>query len=572
MKKYFRYSLSDIPAAIVVFLVALPLCLGISLASKVPEFSGIIGGVIGGLVVGFLSKSPLSVSGPAAGLTAIVASGVMTIRADSLQHISFSRLPENLIPHIPPNILADLKSGAISGLPMEVINKIPPELMDHIPLLGGFFLAVVIAGILQILMGAFRLGIIGDYVPNSVIKGMLAAIGIILILKQIPHLVGYDKDPEGDESFMQMAGDNTFSGIVNSLNHVTPIAVLIGVVSIGILLLYETSFFKKKKIFKIISGPLLVVVTGVIIFLLSRKAPNAYALDAEQVVNVPVAASAQQFLSFFQFPDLSFLSNLNMWKLAFTLALVASLETLLSIEAVDKLDTYKRVTPPNRELIAQGSGNMVSGLLGGLPLTSVIVRSSANVYSGAQSKMSTIFHGALLLLSVMFIPEVLNLIPKSALAAILIFTGFKLASPKLIRTQFRKGWEDFLPFAITIVAIVATDLLKGVLIGLAAGIIFVIRSNFKSSFFVMKDGDNYLFRLKKDVSFLTKPQLKHKLEQVPENGKVLIDITQADFIDRDIVETVNDFMKHAPLKNISVSLKKHSNRPYHDLFNEPEKE
>jgi len=501
-KDYFKSLSSDIPASIVVFLVALPLCLGVALASNAPLFSGIIAGISGGIVVGLFSKSHLSVSGPAAGLTAIVA-------------------------------------GAIG----------------KVPAFEAFLLAVVLCGLLQLVLGFMKAGIIGDYVPSSVIKGMLAAIGLILILKQFPHLVGYDKDFEGDETFLQANKENTFSGLFKSLNYLSPVAVLIGTVCLAFSFLWEKMVAKKKGFIKMIPAPLLVVFIGIAINEIAKR-NSGYGVDPEHMVNLPVAASSQEFFSFFSFPDWSQLGNKEVLIAGVTLAIVASLETLLSIEAVDDLDPYQRVTPTNRELKAQGIGNIVSGLLGGLPVTSVIVRSSANVNSGAKTKMSTIFHGTLLLVSVAFIPGLLNLIPKAALAAVLIFTGYKLAKPSLFRAFYKKGWDQFIPFVITILAILLTDLLKGVLVGIGVGLFFVIRSNFRSAVFVVNDNANYLFRLRKDVSFLNKPIVKYKLEEVPEGSFVMIDAGRADFIDRDVIEVIEDFITAAPTKNIRVELKR----------------
>jgi MFS superfamily sulfate permease-like transporter len=509
MKKYISNLGADLPSSIVVFLVAIPLCLGIAVASGLNEFSGIIGGIVGGIVVGLISGSHLSVSGPAAGLTAIVSAAVLKL-----------------------------------------------------PAVEAFFLAVVIAGVLQLIMGIARLGVIGDYVPNGVIKGMLAAIGVILILKQLPHLVGYDKDFEGDEAFIQVSGENTFSSVLNSINHITPVAALIGILGISILLLYETAWMKKQKIFQIISGPLVVVLLGVLINRFQTVVPDSFRLESQHLVAIPVAETANQFFSFFHSPDWSFIGNKEVWITAVTLALVASLETLLGIEAVDKLDTLKRVTPPNRELVAQGVGNIVSGMLGGLPLTSVIVRSSANVNAGAQTKLSTILHGSLILVCVAFVPQWLNLIPKAALAAILVFTGYKLAKPSLIRAYYQKGWEQFMPFIVTLVAIVMTDLLKGVLIGIVVGIFYIIRSNFRTAVFMVHHDDQYLIRLRKDVSFFVKPKLKEKLERIPPDTRLVIDLSRAEFVDQDVLETVQEFEKHAHLKNIEVTVKPSTSNEY----------
>lgn len=499
-KDYLKSLSSDLPASIVVFLVALPLCLGVALASNAPLFSGIIAGVVGGIAVGLASRSHLSVSGPAAGLTAIVAAALITL-----------------------------------------------------PSFEAFLVAVVIAGVLQILFGFLKAGIVGDYVPNAVIKGMLAAIGLILILNQFPHLLGDDSHFETDEGVVQEKG-NIFSNFINAFAHITPVALLIGGVCLAFHFIWEKLVAGRKGFIRLVPAPLLVVFIGVgINFFFVNSGGSA--LQGEHLVTIPQAQSAGEFFSFFSQPDWSQILTPQVWVIGITIALVASLESLLSIEAIDDLDPYQRVTPTNRELKAQGLGNLLSGLLGGLPVTSVIVRSSANVNAGARTKMSTIYHGALLLLCVALIPGLLNLIPKAALAAILIFTGYKLAKPALFMAFYKKGMDQFIPFVITIAAILATDLLKGVIIGIGVGLFFVIRSNFRSAVFVVNDANKFLFRLRKDVSFLNKPIIKHKLEKVPEGSYVLIDASRADFIDKDIVETIEDFMIHAPLKDIQVELK-----------------
>jgi MFS superfamily sulfate permease-like transporter len=500
---YIKSFINDLPAASVVFLVALPLCLGIALGSNAPLFSGIIGGIVGGIVIGILSGSQLSVSGPAAGLTAIVAVAIGKLQTYE-----------------------------------------------------AFLLAVVIGGVLQVILGFIKAGMLGDYIPSSVIKGMLAAIGLILILKQLPHLVGYNVDFEGDETFAQTDGENTFSGITSSLNKLLPIAAGIGILSILIQVTWDKVLVKKHKLFALIPSPLIVVLAAVGINTLLQSTYPSMALSSAHLVNIPIAESFKDFTSFFTFPDFSAFAKMGVWTTALTIAIVASLETLLNIQAADELDQYKRVTPTNRELKAQGIGNVISGLIGGLPLTSVIVRTSANVNAGAKTKMSAVMHGVLLLLSVAFIPKILNLIPLSALAGILIYTGFKLAKPSIFKEFYKKGFDQFMPFIITIVAILFTDLLIGILIGCAAGLFFVMHSNFKSAVLVVNDESRYLFRLRKDVSFLNKPIIRRKLEEVPEDSSVLIDASRADFIDRDVVEVVEDFMKHAHLKNIKVQLKR----------------
>jgi MFS superfamily sulfate permease-like transporter len=502
-KSYLQAFGSDLPSSLVVFLIALPLCLGIALGSGAPLFSGLIAGIIGGIVIGSLSGSQLSVSGPAAGLTAIV---------------------------------------------IVAIGKLQ--------VFEAFLLAVVLAGIFQVILGYIKAGILGDYIPSSVIKGMLAAIGLILILKQIPHLNGYEADFEGDQTFEQKDGHNTITEIYYSFVNMLPIAFGIGVLSLLMQWAWDKYLAKLGKIFKIIPAPLIVVLACTFINEFLKTSRPDLALTGAHLVQIPIANSAKEFLSFFTFPDFSHIGNVAVWTTAITIALVASLETLLNIEAADELDPYQRVTPTNRELKAQGIGNFLSGMIGGLPITSVIVRTSANIYSGAKTKMSAILHGIFLLISVALIPSVLNLIPLTALAGVLIYTGFKLAKPSIFIGFYKKGMDQFLPFVITVVAILFTDLLIGILIGCVAGLFFVMRSNFKSAVLVVNDHNRYLFRLRKDVSFLNKPIIKYKLEEVPKNSSVLIDATRADYIDKDVIEVIEDFMMHAPLKNISVELKR----------------
>ncbi len=512
MKKNFINAGADLSASVVVFLVALPLCLGIALGSGASLFSGIIAGIAGGIVIGSLSGSQLSVSGPAAGLTAIVATAI----------------------------------GKMPGF-------------------EAFLLSVLIAGLIQIILGFIKAGVFADYVPTSVIKGMLTAIGIILILKQIPHLIGYDTDFGGDYAFQQGDNKNTFSGIWNAFEKITLLAIIIGVTSLLIQIIWDKVLIKKAKVFKLIPAPLIVVLAGVLLNLfLSNDA--TLSLEKEQMVSLPVAKNIQAFLSFFTMPNFNYLNLPVVWSTALTLAIVASLESLLNIEAADELDPYRRVTPTNRELKAQGIGNMVSGLLGGLPVTSVVVRTSANITAGAKTKFSAIMHGVLLLLCVGLIPFILNLIPLSALAAVLIYTGYKLAKPSIFKELYQKGLDQFIPFIVTVIAIIFTDLLIGIAIGICVGLFFVMRSNFKSSLFVVHDENKYLFRLRKDVSFLNKPLLKSKLEQVSPDSFVLIDVSRADFIDKDVIEVMNDFMQHAHLKNIKVTLKKHPARSTHHLI------
>ncbi len=516
-KKVFNLS-ADLPASIVVFLVALPLCLGVAVASDAAPITGIIAGMVGGMVIGFLSGSHLSVSGPAAGLTAIVASAI-----------------------------------------------------GKLPTYETFLLAVVISGILQIILGFVKAGVIGDFIPNSVIKGMLAAIGLILILKQFPHLVGYDVDPEGDEAFIQKEGGNTFTAIITAFSRITKGAVVIGMVSMAILLLFEWKPIKKLQLFKFIPGPLFVVIIATFLNILFGLSNSPLHLQPEHLVQLDIFNNPIEFFVALPSPDFNGIFNKEVWIIALTIAIVASIETLLSIEAVDKIDPAKGITPANRELKAQGIGNLVSGLLGGLPVTSVIVRSSANVSAGGVSKLSAILHGVWLMLAVLFIPGLLNKIPLSGLAAILIFTGYKLAKISIFKDYYQKGWNQFLPFVITVVAILLTDLLIGICIGMIAGIYYILKSNFKTSIFAFKDEHRHLIRFRKEVSFLNKAYLKGILEEIPDNTAVLIDATKSKFIDNDIIELVNDFIVNAETRNIRIYIKyengNDSNKFFTDISN-----
>ncbi|WP_045225871.1 SulP family inorganic anion transporter [Methyloterricola oryzae] len=499
---YLGHLGNDIPAGIVVFLVALPLCLGIALASGAPLFSGIIAGIVGGLVVAWVSGSQLSVSGPAAGLTVIVL-------------------------------------GAI----------------EQLGSFQAFLLSVVMAGLIQLILGYLRAGVIGAYFPSAVIKGMLAAIGLILIMKQIPHAVGYDADFEGDESFLQEDTHTTFSELYYSLQAISPGAVLVSFTCIVIMLVWETRWIKNSRLLALFPGPLVAVGFGILFNLWSQADARTLAIAHEHLVNLPAIAGPMDFINHFTFPDFNQLANPQIYTIALTLAVVASLETLLSLEAVDKLDPLKRVAPTNQELKAQGLGNLISGLLGGLPMTAVIVRGSANVNAGARTKMSCFIHGLLLLLSVMFLGSFLNLIPLASLAAILLLTGYKLAKPSLFKDLYAKGFNQFAPFVVTILAILLTDLLKGMAVGMLVGLFFVLRANYHAAISLTQDGRNYLLRLHKDVSFLNKALMRNSLERIQENSYLIIDGTRAQFIDQDILETIQDFMNAASDDNITVELK-----------------
>jgi MFS superfamily sulfate permease-like transporter len=497
----------DAPAGLVVYLVALPLCLGVALASTGrPDllFSGIIAGIIGGIVVGGFSGSPLGVSGPAAGLVVIVLTAIQTL-------------------------------GSFEAL----------------------LLATVLAGALQLLAGFLKAGVIGYYFPSSVIKGMLAAIGITLILKEIPHAVGYDKDFMGDEGLIQTDGHNTFTEIYYALKFNSPGAIIICAVSIALLLLFDRPFMKKVGLFKFLPGALFVVLSGILInYLFSVFAPQLMMTD-EHVVQLPVAQSFNDFIGFFRLPDFSAFSNPKVYVVAVTIAIVASLETLLCVEATDKLDPYKRTTPTNQELKAQGIGNMVSGLIGGLPITQVIVRSSANIGAGGRTKLSAIIHGLILLLSAILIPAFLNLIPLACLAGILLMVGYKLSKVSLYKDMYKLGWEQFLPFIITIIAILASDLLKGIGVGIVFSIYFILRKNYRNSYQYKTEKSNstevVTLTLSEEVTFLNKVSIQETLVNLQEGSKIIIDGSKSKNIDYDVLEIIQDFKMHSSkLKNITV--------------------
>lgn len=490
---------ADVPASIVVALVALPLCLGVALASGAPLFSGLIAGIVGGIVVGALSKSPLSVSGPAAGLTVIVL-------------------------------------GAIQSLPS----------------FEAFLLAVVLAGMLQIALGLTRSGVLAEFVPSSVITGMLAAIGLILILKQVPHAIGYDGGYEGSFEFLQADGFNTFSAIAHSVTNTVQMgAIVISVISIAFLFWWDSARPSEGPL-RYLPGPLVVVMIGIVGNAVFGMAMPTLQLETTHLVKVPVAEDIPAFLSLFSVPDFSAIANMKVWTVAITLAIVASLESLLSVKAVDELDPQRRTTDKNRELIAQGGGNMLSGLIGGIPVTSVIVRSSANVEARAESKLSTMLHGVWLLLSVLLIPTALNLIPLSALAAVLIATGYKLAKPKLFLQRYSQGWSQFAPFVVTVVAILFTDLLIGIGIGLAVGFVFVVGRNLRPVITFACDGKDCLIRARRNLYFMHKYELQRELGRVPDGANVLIDLSSTSFVDLDNVEIINSFIKGARFRGISV--------------------
>ncbi|WP_242689240.1 SulP family inorganic anion transporter [Pedobacter sp. SYSU D00535] len=509
----------DLPASIVVFLVALPLCLGIALASGAPLFAGILTGIIGGIVTASFSGSQLSVSGPAAGLTVIVL-------------------------------------GAISQLGSY----------------ETFILAVFLAGIMQIVLGMIKAGTIANYFPSAVIEGMLAAIGIILILKQIPHAVGYDADYEGDESFKSGNNENTFTAIATAFSRLSYGAVIISALSILVLI-----YWPKVKKLAGVPAALVVVVIGVVLNYVFKG--SELEIQADHLVTVPVVGSTEEFFNLFITPDFSQIMRSDVWIVAGTLAIVASLETLLSVEAVDKIDPLKRVSPTNRELFAQGIGNMTSGLLGGLPMTAVIVRSSANVNSGARTKLSAIFHGIWLTLSLLLIPGVINSIPLACLAAILLMTGYKLARIALFQKMWREGKDQFIPFVVTVLAVVFTDLLKGVGIGMAVGIFYILRNNLRNPYFytIGRNGDKKVIHIKlaEEVSFLNKAAIQYTLNHLPDESDVVIDGTNSRYIDSDVLEIIHNFKHNAYSRGIIVQLvnikHKYDVPQLKDLIFKPEK-
>jgi MFS superfamily sulfate permease-like transporter len=498
----FRYLKSDFSSGLVVFLVALPLCLGVALASGAPLISGIIAGVVGGIVVGALSGSQLGVSGPAAGLTVTVLTSIAELKA-----------------------------------------------------YDTFLLAVVLAGVFQIILGLLKAGVIGYYFPTSVIKGMLTAIGIIIILKQIPHAMGIDLDYEGDEGFFQADGQNTFTELLRISDLFNEGALIIGLVSLGIMVFWEQSFIKKNKILNMIPGALLAVIAGIVLNTGLTVLPPFFHLASNHLVSLPITNSIGDFFTLFQVPNFAAINNFAVWKIAFVIAIIASLETLLSVEATDKLDPESRITPTNRELQAQGVGNILSGLLGGLPLTQVIVRSSANIQAGGKTNLATVVHGLILLICTIAIPTVLNQIPLASLAIVLIMVGYKLAKPAIFKEIYREGRDQFVPFLVTVVAVVFTDLLKGIGVGVFVAMLYILYTNYKGSMSFMREGKSVLIQFNKDVFYFNKSELKIKLASLKEGDMVYIDGTRSSFIDHDIYLTLEEFQKEVKKRNITIELK-----------------
>lgn len=501
---FFDHLGSDLPASLVVFLVAVPLCLGIALASGAPLFSGIIAGIVGGIVVASISKSQLGVSGPAAGLAVIVLTAI-----------------------------GDMGS------------------------FENFLAAVVIAGFFQVLLGIFKTGVFAYYMPSSVIKGMLSGIGVIIILKQIPHAFGYDLDPEGDLGFFQPDGHNTFSELFYALENITPGAMIISLLGLAIMILWERPFMKNLSFTKVLNGPLIAVAVGIGLNLFFESIPYL-SLHGDHVVTIPVTTSLSEFFGQFTTPNFEMFGQKKTYVVALTIAIVASIETLLSVEAADKMDPERRITPTNRELIAQGIGNSISGLIGGLPVTQVIVRSSANVQSGGKTRASAFFHGILLLVCAISIPQVLNLIPLGSLAAILLMVGYKLVKPSIFKSMYKTGHSQFYSYIVTIVAIVFTDLLTGIGLGLLVAVVFILWNNFKTPYHFdpkdVKEGEPIRIELSEDVSFLNKAGFIKTFGLIPEDSHVIIDATRTKDIHWDVLELIEDFKINAQSKNIRLEL------------------
>ena len=501
----FKNLKSDFSSSIVVFFVALPLCLGIALASNAPLMSGLLAGIIGGIVVGLLSGSQLGVSGPAAGLTVIVASSILVLGSWE-----------------------------------------------------NFLTAVILAGVIQFAFGYFNLGFLAYFFPLSVIYGMLSGIGILIILKQIPHAIGYDSSFFGEEEFSQLNHENTFSSLLSAFSNFDYFSILIFIASIAILILWEKKLINKLDIFKIIQGPIVVVFLGALVTYLNQIGIFDFNLSPEHLVNINDGKAFTEY-QLFSLPTVDNLLNIETYKIALLIAVVASLETLLCLEATDKLDPDKRISPPNKELKAQGLGNVLCGFVGALPITQVIVRSSANINFGAKSKLSAILHGVWLLVAIIFLIPVMSLIPLASLSAVLIIVGYKLAKPSLFKEMYQSGLEQFIPFAITIVGIITINLLNGIVYGLIAGLFFSLYRSYKNSYelndaVTNKNGNEYHhIILAEEISFFNKANLMEKLEAIPKNSEVVIDFKNNKYMALDIKTTLKDFKTNAQSKNLKIT-------------------
>ena len=488
---------ADVPAAVVVALVAMPLCLGVALASGAPLISGLIAGVVGGLLVPLFSRSHLAVSGPTPAIVATV-------------------------------LVA----------------------MQVLPSFSAFLLAVVIAGGIQIVLGIVRAGVVAYFFPSAVIQGILSAIGIIIILKQFPYAIGFDLGEFGGQDFISTHGENTFSGVIAALAHLEWGALLISVLTLSILITWDKVAVLRKQTW--LSGPLMAVVFGTLLNALLLYAVPELAVSGQNLVNLPIIHSFADLRGMLQMPDWGMIGSKSVWVTAVALTFIASLESLLSIEAADKLDTYKRRTPLDRELLGQGIANIASGLIGGLPVAAVIVRSTANVAAGARTKASAFLHGLFLLFAVLFLATLMNRIPLAALASILIFVGFKLAHPSIFKRMFRLDKSQYLPFVITIVAILLSSLITGVVVGLLAGVFFVLKANYHSAIEIGREGSAYKIALNREVTFVNKARLSHILERLPKGAEIILDGEHVGFIDHDVLEVIRDFERSAPLRGIRL--------------------
>jgi MFS superfamily sulfate permease-like transporter len=500
---YFDSIKRDFPASILVFLVALPLCLGIAVASGASPMTGLLTGVIGGIVVGFLSGSHVSISGPAAGLTVIVLDAIGSL-------------------------------GSFSA----------------------FQTAVVIAGVFQLILGLLKAGVLGSFFPSSVIKGMLSSIGLILILKQFPKTLGYEFDFEGSDQFDEGGGHNTFTDIVQALSQIHIGALMVSASALAVMLAWDSWLVKRRPAFRVVPGALLAVVVGAGACVLIGRVTPEYALLEKHFVNLSMGGRVAGWGSALSWPAWSAFMDIKTYGVALMIAVVASIETLLSIQATDKIDLYHRRTPLNRELLAQGAGNLLSGALGGLPITSVVARSSANVIAGGKTRMSGVLHGFWLFLCVLLIPGVLSLIPLSSLAVVLMLVGYKLIHPSIIRGVYQKGLTQFVPFLVTIVSVLLTNLLTGVAIGFVVGMLCILFTNFRNAIHVTKDGAEILIRLRNNATFLNKSVLELAFEEIPDGASVLIDGTSAQFIDHDLIEMIDEFVAQGPTRGIQVFVKR----------------
>jgi MFS superfamily sulfate permease-like transporter len=528
LEDYFK---DDLPASLVVFLVALPLCLGIAQASGVDPIAGVIAGIVGSIVVGLLSGSIVGVSGPAAGLAGIVISYMI-------------------------------------------------QLQDY----RIFLIVLVLSGVIQLLFGLLKIGVIAAYIPFNVVKGMLAAIGLLLFLKQIPHGLGFDRDAMGDMSFSQMDGQNTFSEIWIAIQHPHYGAIVVTTISIFVLITWEKPFIKKLPFISRVPSPLLVVLLGITLNAVFPHLSSDLILQDSHLVNIPSYKTVGKLIKHVPNPDFKYAYMLisefrkdeliELLTMAFTIAVVSSLTCLLTVEATDRLDPLKRVTNPDRELRAQGIGNIIAGLIGGLPVAQVVIRSAANVNAGAKSKASAITHGVLLLIAVLTFPKALNLIPKASLAAILLVIGFKLTNFRLFINMYKLRKRQFIPFITTVLAILLTDILSGILIGLVVSIYFIIRTNRTQEPFDVKisrsDNPDREFTadywLHQEVNYLSKRVISKSLKDIPENSEITIYGTESKYISGDVIDAIFEFEQHiAPRKNIKISFKRKPNLSVFEL-------